>query len=783
MLLPLLALLHGVLDPGDIYNGRENKLQVAIPRVEQAELTIDGVLDEPAWREAALLNGFSQFQPVDGRPATDSTEVLVWYSPTAIHFGVRAYEAHGAVNATLADRDRIFADDHVQLFLGTFNDGRQATVFAVNPLGVQGDGTMSEGTGSRGGGSFGANASAREAADLSANFVFESKGRITSYGYEIEIRIPFKSLRYQSTDRQDWGINIARQVQHLGHEDSWVPVSRAASSFLSQSGTLVGLHDLRRGLVVDLNPSVVAKANGARPAVGDPWNYDREGPELGGNVRWGVTNNLTLNGTINPDFSQVEADVGAVQFDPRSTVFFPERRPFFLEGIENFATPSNLVYSRSIVQPDVAIKLTGKVAGTNIAFLSAIDDRATSITRRERPVHNILRAVRDLGGQSRLGFVFTSKDDDEFSNRVIGVDSRLLFAKLYTARMQLATSFTSVGDESFSAPLWQASLDRNGRRLGLTYSASGNDDQFVAANGSISRGGLVNLSGNHRLTIFGRKGSAMESYTLNVVPTGTWNYDRFMNGKTWQELKLHFNNNFALKGGWRVGGSLLLETFGYDPELFQSVAVERVNGAVTDTVPFTGTARLDNVDWVFQVNTPRYSRFSGSFFAVWGVDENFDEWSSGDIVILTANADWRPTDKLRFEAQYQHQEYNRSSDNSLVRIRKIPRLKVEYQVARPIFVRMVGQYDARWRDALRDDSRTDGRLLVFDPGISDYVATSATSRNDLRVDWLFSYQPTPGTVFFAGYGSSLGEEDQLKFRNLERRSDGFFMKMSYLFRL
>src|SRR5688572_9268258 len=135
MLLPLLALLHGVLDPGDVYNGRENKLKVAIPRVEQAEVTIDGVLDEQPWREAALLNGFSQFQPVDGRPATDSTEVLVWYSPTAIHFGVRAYEAHGPVNANLLDRDKIFTDENIQILLGTFNDGRQAMVFAVNPLG------------------------------------------------------------------------------------------------------------------------------------------------------------------------------------------------------------------------------------------------------------------------------------------------------------------------------------------------------------------------------------------------------------------------------------------------------------------------------------------------------------------------------------------------------------------------------------------------------------------------------------------------------------------------
>ena len=281
----------------------------------------------------------------------------------------------------------------MQILLGTFNDGRQAMVFAVNPLGVQADGTLNEGTGGRGGGAFGSAQQAREQPDLSANFVFESKGRVTDFGYQIEVRIPFKSLRYQSKDVQDWGINIVRQVQHSGQEDSWVPASRAASSFLAQSGRLVGLTDLRRGLVVDVIPEVVTRSNGAPDATTGKWDYTRDGPQVGGNVRWGITNNLTFNGTVNPDFAQVEADVAAISYDPRAAVSYPERRPFFLEGIENFSTPSNLVYTRRIVKPDGAAKLTGKVAGTNVAFLSAVDDRRRrSSTAIRRP--GLTRTVR-----------------------------------------------------------------------------------------------------------------------------------------------------------------------------------------------------------------------------------------------------------------------------------------------------------------------------------------------------------------------------------------------------
>ena len=787
----VLAALSAVLlpsDPGNTYNGRERKLDVPPPRIE-ADVTIDGALTEPAWAQAARLTGFSQFQPVDGQPASDSTDVLVWYSPTAIHFGVRAYEAHGVVNANLLDRDKIFTGDNIQLLLGTFNDGRQAMVFAVNPLGVQADGTLNEGTGSRGGGAFGSGQSAREQPDLSANFVFESKGRVTPFGYEVEIRIPFKSLRYQSKDVQDWGINIVRQVQHAGQEDTWAPTSRAGASFLGQSGHLVGLRDLRRGLVVDVIPEVVTRSNGAENAAGQ-WDYTRDGPQIGGNVRWGITNNLTFNGTVNPDFAQVEADVAAIQYDPRAAVSYPERRPFFLEGIENFSTPSNLVYTRRVVRPDGAAKLTGKVAGTNIAFLSAVDDRSTSLdwanasTRpnANRPFYNILRATRDLGGQSRLGFVYTDKIDGGYYNRVAGVDGRFLFSNIYTVRAQVAGSSTHRLGETANAPLWNASIDRNGRNFGLTYSISATDPDFRAASGFISRIGLVNTGLTHRYTIFGKKDALIQTAQFTVNHLLTWQYDRFTSGKSWQDGKFHVNENTTFRGGWRAGASVLMERFGFDDAYYSGYRLLRPSAAGFDTIPFTGVGRLDNLDYVLSFGTPQFKRFSLDLFGIWGQDENFYEWSSARIVNFTGNLSLRPVDKLRIDAGYQHIEYNRKSDGSTVGIRKIPRLKVEYQIARPMFFRLVGQYDAEEQAALYDDSRT-GYAIITRQADGTFARNLGFTRNDLRVDWLFSYQPTPGTVMFAGYGSSYEGPEHLRFRGMDRTEDGFFVKLSYLFRM
>lgn len=780
MLLSLFAAAVLAADPTTVYSGRAGELRVEPPRIEGGT-EVDGVLDEPAWLRAAILTGFSQYAPFDGRPADDSTEVLVWYSPTAIHFGIRAFERHGAVNATLAERDRISTDDYLELLLGTFNDGRQAMVFAVNPFGVQADGILVE-TGVTGGSFTGATV-VRERPDLSPDFVFESKGRLTDYGFEVEIRIPFKSLRYQPASEQTWGLNVVRYVRHSGYEDAWAPAQRAASSFLRQSGALAGLSDLRRGIVLDVTPEITASVSGAAAPGG--WRYERQDPEVGATVRWGVTNNLTMNGTVNPDFSQVESDAGQFTFDPRQALFFAEKRPFFLDGIEQFSTPSSLIYSRRIVQPVVATKLTGKLSGTDIAALFAVDDRGASVTGDDHPVFAIARIQRDIGEGSRLGIALTDREEGASFNRVASVDSRFVFGGVYSTQFQLAGSQTRIGSETVTAPLWVARFNRAGRRFGMRYRINGIHEDFRAQSGFISRPGIVAANLSHSLTGYGERGDLVESITGEVVLDGTWQYERFVNWLSAQDRKLHFNVNSSLRGGWTAGASVLVETFGFDERLYADYALEvpDAGGAGLDTVPFTGTPRLPNLDYLVQVGTPQWSRFSGSVFFLWGRDENFFEWSSADVIYATITANWRPTDRMRVDGTYRHQQFDRRTDGSTVGVRRIPRLKLEYQVARPLFVRLVGEYDASRQDDLRDDSRTDAPILIYDPSSGDYVRAAATATNRFRGDALISYQPTPGTVFFLGYGSTSLEPETMRFNRLRRVSDGFFVKGSYLFRL
>ena len=760
-----------------VFHGRRNQTDVALPRLE-TDVVIDGILDEDVWRRAAVLTGFSQFSPVDGRPADDSTDVLVWYAPTAIYFGIRAFADPGTVRATLADRDKLTGDDFFQILLDTFDDGRQALVFAVNPLGVQADGVRTE---SQQGARRGNNEATDDEVDLSPDFVFESRGRLTEWGYAVEVRIPFKSIRYRSVQIQRWRLNILRKVQATGYEHTWTPARRANASFLAQSGRLLGLRSLSRGLVLDINPETTAKIDGTRGTTG--WDYETTRPELGGNVRWGVTTNLSLAATANPDFSNIEADVAQAPSDPRFAVSFPEKRPFFLEGSEQFAARNSLIYTRRIADPVGALKLAGKASGINVGLLSAVDARITSATGNDYPVFNVLRLKGDLGPQSSAGVVYTDRIEGSDYNRLAVTDARLVFGGIYSFEMQAGQSFTRTGGVSTRGPIWEGAIDRNGRRFGFNLRVTGIHPDFEAQTGFIRRRGFIQPSFRARHTVYGRPGAALERYQLGFFTYGYWRYDDFFGERVPYEHQLGFQNNFVLRGGWGFRINPIWESIDFDPDFFADYGVERqLPGGSVDTVGFLVPGRIHNWGISGGFSTPQLKRFAASFGGVIAHDIAWFERREALLLSLRPAATWRPSDRIRIEAQHTHLEFRRFSDWSKFITADIPRLKVEYQVSRPLFVRLVAQYEARIHDAFRDPRTEEPILIRPGPGLP-YEATQRSETNRLRVDWLFSYRPNPGTVLFLGYGSSLDETSAFSFRNLSRTSDGFFAKLSYLFRM
>jgi hypothetical protein len=761
-----------------IHSGRAGQTAVKPPRLE-GNTVVDGILDEPQWKQAAVLTGFSQFTPVDGLPAADSTEVLIWYSSTALHLGVRAFDASGAVHATLATRDRIFNDDNVQIYLSTFNDGRQAMVFAVNPFGVQADGALNE-SGGLSCGMTGCGSQTRQQPDLSQDYVWESKGRLTADGYEVEIRIPFKSIRFQAGKTQSWGINFVRVVQRSGQEQTWTMAKLAASSFLAQSGKLEGLTDLVAGHVLDIVPTVTSRVTGAPPSPDAAFDYSGGNPQFGGDLRYGITPNLTLHATAHPDFSQVESDVTQFSFDPRQAIRYPERRPFFLDGVEQFDAPFGLIYTRRIVQPVFASKVTGKVGENQIGVLAAVDDRSGSTVGDDNPVYGIVRASHDLGPGSRIAGTWTEQHDGSAVNRVVDVDGRVVVDKINSFAVAAAFAHDSRGGVVTDAPIWSASYRRLGRNFRLGYSVSGVPANFITRAGLLGQRDIANASIDHSYTwLFNKR--AIEAFTADVQVLGSWKYNDFVHSGPIQNRYLHFNFNARLKGGWGAGASWFHESFAYDSTIYRGYGLQQADGTV---IPFTGGGvRLPNNDYVVSFNTPSWKKFDFNGFALVGLnDENYSEWASGRIVGANFGMDVRPSDHLRLNVSYNDSRVYRPGDGTRVLLQDVVVGTVEYQLSRAFQLRVISQYSINARDSLHDDSRTN-LPIVIQNGAGAYVRAAAFDNRALLTNFLFTYLPNPGTVIYLGYGTVDQRPDLAQRLRLGPVQSDFFLKLSYLWRM
>lgn len=544
-------------------HAQDARPSVAVPRLVEP-VVIDGVLDEPVWQQAARLDGFHQYQPSDGRAAQERTEVLVWYAANALMVGIRAHAADvGSLRATRADRDKIGNDDRVLLYLDTFNDRRRAFMFGVNALGVQLDGVRTEGAVSAAN-PFGGSV------DYNPDFFYESKGRVTGGGYEVELRIPFKSLRLPGLGAQAWGFNAHRFSPSTGYEDTWTDVRRAGASFIAQGGTLTGFHGLERGVVTEMQPFITSAAGGTR---GPDGRFQRGNATTSGgvNLRLGFTQ-VSLDATLNPDFSQVESDAGLVTVNERFALFVPDKRPFFLEGSELFATPNQLVYTRRLVDPSIGGKVTGKLGSYSVALLSALDHPAG-----EDAQFNIARLRRDLGGSSTLGLTATDREQGHAYNRVIAADARWVYRRLYYLEGQLGVASTRDASGSVRhGAIWKLESDRTGKYWGYNMQWTDVGRDFESQAGFVPRTNVTNMRWFNRLSWYGAPGALLESVTTFFGPTRVWR-----SAGAGSSAPLEGRDGVTLmsrlRGGWNVTAEAARQFFAVDRAAYASYAV--LNGS------------------------------------------------------------------------------------------------------------------------------------------------------------------------------------------------------------
>ena len=743
---------------------------IELSQFDDTNILIDGYLDETVWEKAVKINRFNNYLPVDGGLADDDADIFIWYSKEAIYFGIRANADPGEVRSTLADRDKLSNDDYVMIILDTYNDQRTAYAFGVNPLGQQTDGTITDNVPDR-------KAAMPFSIDKNPDYVFDSKGRIIDTGYIIEVKIPFKSLRYSSNEIQNWGFNVLRSIQHSRYLLSLTEAKLGEASFLAQNSQLVNIKNINTKRLFDINPELRNALN--RSSDSKDFTSQTKDP-LGVNIRYGLSSNTVLNATLNPDFSQIEADVAQISYEPRRALYFPEKRPFFLDGIEFFSTPTRLIYTRKIVNPVASSKITGKIGDRNsIGVISAADNYGSSISNMDVAAVNAIRVKRDFSDQNHAGVVYTDKTYNDYSNRVFAVDGKLIYNKKYSFQGQGGFSITNTSETAGkAAPMWNLSANSSSRKWSSSFTTSAYHSEFDPALGFVSIGDYVSVAAGTRRTFYGSKGSSIEKFNIGYKHTYNWNYDPFVNGEKPLDWRSYPTFSFNFKGGWGLNTFIWYESFGFSEKSYQNHYYKR-----GDTyTPFIGRDAIINLGFMTTLQLPQLDSFSGSIKYGYGKDPNYQEWAPGMIDLIEMKFFWNPSDQLRVNFRLNQQKNKRPENGTLVSSATVPRLKIEYQLNKSLFLRFVGQYNSSFRDSLNDSSK-DGDPIYFKGSDGSYYRASKQESNSIQADFLFSYRPTPGTLVFVGYGSSLTDPEQYRFRSLERKSDGFFIKLSYLYRL
>lgn len=455
--------------------------ELAVPRTDTPPV-IDGLVDDAAWRTAAVLDDWVQVKPGDNTAPAGRTVAWLVYDRNYLYVGVRAWDDRSKMRYRLHERDKIVeqGQDYVGIELDTFNDRRRAFGMVANALGVQGDGVNVEGTGF-----------------TEWDGDFDTQGRVLEDGWSVEFRIPFSTLRYPTATEQRWGFAMRRAYGREGMEDSPWPKDRNLACTLCQMITLTGIRDIPSSRALEVNPTLVARTSRARPELGAPFG-GREGElDPGLNLKYGLGPGVTLDATVNPDFSQIEADAGQLELNNRFALFFPERRPFFLEGADLFQTrfplpgadaeyeppPINLIYTRRIVDPIGGGKLSGKVERAGLGAIAALDDYRGYVIEDSigglppeqldrhtgsRAFDGIARGRLDVLSDGFIGATGTVRSLGDGWNAVGAVDSRLRFGANTTFRLLAGFSGTQEQDLASHA---RRELDRALRDPALVEAA------------------------------------------------------------------------------------------------------------------------------------------------------------------------------------------------------------------------------------------------------------------------------------------------------------------------
>ena len=409
----------------------------------------DGDLGDAGWQGAAKADNFAEHKPGDQTQPEVNTEVLITYDDDNLYVAFLCYDDPKEVRTSFCTRDNIFNDDNVFVCLDTYGESAVAYEIAANPYGIQGDLLFSPANGE----------------DITYDLIYRAAGRITDFGWVVEMAIPFSSLRFPSCRDQAWRADFWRnRPRNTRYQYSWAAYDRDESCWPCQWGTITGVSGVKPGRGFEILPSVVAHQAGHRNKLSQFKNEKIKG-NAGLGISYDLSSELTAEATINPDFSQVESDAAQIDVNTTFALFYPERRPFFQEGSDLFNTYFTAVYTRSINDPLLAGKMVLRRGSNNVALLSARDEHSvvtlpfeekSEFVENGKSYSNILRAKKEFGSQSHLGFIATDRRfDGGGSGSLVGLDGQLRFASVNALQFEVLAAHTleidnpALGDTSW----------------------------------------------------------------------------------------------------------------------------------------------------------------------------------------------------------------------------------------------------------------------------------------------------------------------------------------------
>ena len=669
---------------------------------------IDGLLDDEVWAAEPLqLERWMSYNPLRGEPEQQQTRVWIGFDSEAIYFAFRCYDTEpDKIRSTISRRDNVWNDDWVGVSLDSSRAGQIAYHMFVNPSGIQMDALQS----------------ANE--DTAPDWLWQSAGRIDAEGYVVEIRLPLESIRFKGGSEVRMNMLFFRKNSRLGVSWSWPEMKPGEWVFEAQAPVTFG--ELKQPLLLEVLPSATVSRNEVR--TGQAWQDALSKGELGASFKYGVTSTMTLDATVNPDFSQVESDAFEVEVNQRYPIFFSEKRPFFMEGLGLFnlagtgfdSTMRTAVHTRRIVDPSAGGKFTGTAGRYTFATLVAPDE---SVSPDGRKMFAIGRGLRNFGDGQYVGVLVTDTEFQSDFNRVIAADISLKHGDRFrwNGNVIVSESATELSDSATGLG-GQLTASYDTRRFNASAQIEHYSSDFRMDTAFINRVGVTRGWMYQGLNFYPDEKRYPWLKRVNPFVWATAADDRVQGGSELQVIPA-IRFNFTRQGYLRLDVLRGHETFAH--ERFEVGRVFADGGA----------------------QITRWLNFGGNITAGPAVYYDAADPFQGDRRSMSARVTLQPNANLNQNVSYTFVHFERQETGETVFDVHVVNLRTTYQVTPQFLMRAILQHDS--------------------------------SRRRVLGDFLASYELVPGTVVHAGYGSLWERLEVDPYRPVAR---AFFFKASYLAR-